>query len=87
MRYDHHNGKAVKAVTKDSITFSDGATLRDLLSVVPDEIVGTTLLKVAQEEAGVVYLLFGHSFVDRPSVVVATVEATGADLTGEDGQG
>lgn len=81
---DHHNGKAVTAVTKDSITFSDGSTGRDLLSVPPAEIVGTTLLKTT-EDAGVVYLLFGHSFTDgREPVVVATVEAVGDDLTGED---
>lgn len=85
MNHDHHNGKAVRAVTKDSITFSDGSTAHDFLSVVPDEIVGTTLLKTTVD-AGVVYLTFGHSFADgREPVVVATVEAVGADLTGDDG--
>lgn len=85
MSLDHNNGKAVTAVTQNTITFSDGLTLRDLHSIVPDEIIGTTLLKVTQD-AGVAYLLFGHSFTDgREPVVVATVEAVGDDLTGEDG--
>jgi hypothetical protein len=84
MTLDHHNGKAVQAVTPDSITFSDGTVLNDLLSVVPDEIVGTTLLQV-RESAGVSFLAFGHSFADgREPVVVATVEAVGADLRAED---
>lgn len=81
---DYHNGKAVVAASPNSLTFSDGTQLTDLLSVVPNEIIGTTLLKV-EDAAGVSYLSFGHSYADgRAPTIVAVLEATGGDLEAED---
>lgn len=84
---DHHNGKSVKDATEDSVTLEDGTTLQEFLSVVPNEIVGTKLLKVDHDESGeVAYLSFGHSYADgRPPTVVAVLEATGDDLRAGNG--
>lgn len=80
---DHNNGKTVVGVTHDSITFDDGTTIRELLSIPIDEIVGTKLLKVTPDE-DVAYLIFGHPRPDgNDPTVVATVEAVGDDLRAE----
>lgn len=80
-KLDHHNGKTVTGVTENSITLEDGTVLRDLLSVIPDTLVGTKLLKV--EYAGLAYLTFGHPRAEGPPIIVGVVEAAGDNLRGE----
>lgn len=91
--YDHHNGKTVAEVGPNFIILEDGHKL-DILSVAPEELVGTKLLKVVQDDSensdGIAYLHFGTpppigldgKPVGQPHTV-GIVEATGDDLRGE----
>ena len=88
-RLDYHNGKTVTDVSDGGgITLEDGTVIPQdrLLSIVPNEIVGTKLLKVDTEPPvpdGQAYLVFGHpaSNPAQGPVIVGTVEAVGDDLT------
>lgn len=82
---DYHNGKSVTDVS-DGITFDGGDRIPAdrILSAIPEEIIGTVLLKVEQTD-DTAYLFFGHAQQGRPGhpadpLIVATLEATGDDL-------
>lgn len=80
MNLDHHNGKAVKKISKHKITFEDD-TVVTIEGEIPAEVKGETLLAVEGDAHPI--LVFGHGQPGEVAVRVVEVPVEAPETPSE----